>query len=44
MDGIFCEADKASKVLLFIATWLIDAHASFPARMLKVISNSDMGN
>lgn len=41
---MFHEAGKASKVVLFIATWLINAHASFPARLLKVISNSDTGN
>lgn len=38
------KAGKASKVVLFIATWVIDAHASFPARLLEVISNSDTGN
>lgn len=41
---MFRKAGKASKVVLFIATWLINAHASFPARLLKVIRNSDTGN
>lgn len=44
IDSMFLRAGKATKVVLFIATWLINALASFPARLLKVISNSDVGN
>lgn len=41
---MFLKAGKPSKVVLFIETWLINTRASFPARLLKVISNNDRRN
>lgn len=38
-----CHAGKASKVVVRAATWPINAHIFFPARLLKVV-NSDTGN
>lgn len=41
---MFRVAGRAGEVVLFIATQLINAYASFPVRLLKVISNSDTRN